>query len=80
MFDAQNMMCAADPKQGRYLAASAIFRGIMPMPELESDVMNYCNNNSSQLWIPKNIKISKCDIPQRSKRMAVISIGNSTAI
>jgi tubulin beta len=27
MFDAKNMMCAADPRHGRYLTASALFRG-----------------------------------------------------
>ena len=29
MWDAKNMMCAADPRHGRYLTASAIFRGRM---------------------------------------------------
>ena len=27
MWDAKNMMCAADPRHGRYLTASAVFRG-----------------------------------------------------
>ena len=26
MWDAKNMMCAADPRHGRYLTASALFR------------------------------------------------------
>ena len=29
MWDAKNMMCAADPRHGRYLTASALFRGRM---------------------------------------------------
>merc|ERR1719350_56972 len=29
MFDAKNMMCASDPRHGRYLTASAVFRGRM---------------------------------------------------
>ena len=29
MFDAKNMMCAADPRHGRYLTAAALFRGRM---------------------------------------------------
>jgi tubulin beta len=29
MWDAKNMMCAADPRHGRYLTASAMFRGKM---------------------------------------------------
>ena len=27
MFDAKNMMCAADPRHGRYLTAATLFRG-----------------------------------------------------
>lgn len=29
MFDAKNMMCAADPRHGKYLTAAAIFRGLV---------------------------------------------------
>ena len=28
MFDAKNMMCAADPRHGRYLTAAALFVGV----------------------------------------------------
>ena len=32
MWDAKNMMCAADPRHGRYLTASALFRwGDLPL-------------------------------------------------
>jgi hypothetical protein len=33
MWDAKNMMCAADPRHGRYLTASAVFRGRMSTKE-----------------------------------------------
>ena len=33
MWDAKNMMCAADPRHGRYLTASALFRGRMSTKE-----------------------------------------------
>merc|ERR1711988_497515 len=36
MFDAKNMMCAADPRHGRYLTASAMFRGRMSTKEVMS--------------------------------------------
>lgn len=29
MWDAKNMMCAADPRNGRYLTAAAVFRGLL---------------------------------------------------
>jgi tubulin beta len=38
MFDAKNMMCAADPRHGRYLIASALFRDECPPKKL----MNKC--------------------------------------
>merc|ERR1711871_1285593 len=34
MFDAKNMMCAADPRHGRYLTCSALFRGRMSTKEV----------------------------------------------
>ena len=34
MWDAKNMMCAADPRHGRYLTASALFRGRMSSKEV----------------------------------------------
>ena len=35
MFDAKNMMCAADPRHGRYLTAAALFRGRMSTKEVD---------------------------------------------
>ena len=34
MFDAKNMMCAADPRHGRYLTACGLFRGRMSTKEV----------------------------------------------
>jgi tubulin beta len=34
MFDVRNMMCAADPRKGKYLSAAAIFRGTMSIRRL----------------------------------------------
>merc|ERR1712130_226673 len=67
MFDAKNMMCASDPRHGRYLTASAVFRGRMSAKEVVE-------------WIPNNIKSSVCDIPPKGLKMAVAFLGNSTAI
>ena len=36
MWDAKNMMCAADPRHGRYLTASALFRGRMSTKEVRT--------------------------------------------
>merc|ERR1712144_95109 len=58
MFDAKNMMCAADPRHGRYLTACGLFRGRMSTKEVYEQMLNVQNKNSSYFveWIPNNIK------------------------
>merc|ERR1711959_300565 len=82
MFDAKNMMCAADPRHGRYLTCSALFRGRMSTKEVDEQMLNVQNKNSSYFVerIPNNIKASVCDIPPKGLKMAVAFAGNSTAI
>merc|ERR1719238_949592 len=82
MFDAKNMMAAADPRHGRYLTACALFRGRMSTKEVDEQMLNVQNKNSSYFveWIPNNIKSSVCDIPPKGLKMAVTFLGNSTAV
>ena len=53
-------MCAADPRHGRYLTASALFRGRMSTKEVDEQMLNVQNKNSSYFveWIPNNVKSS----------------------
>jgi tubulin beta len=82
MFDAKNMMAASDPRHGRYLTASAMFRGPVPTKEVDDQMLLVQNRNSAYFveWIPNNIKSSVCDIPPKGHKMSVTFIGNSTAI
>merc|ERR1719156_388812 len=82
MFDAKNMMCASDPRHGRYLTACAVFRGRMSTKEVDEQMLNVQNKNSSYFveWIPNNIKSSVCDIPPKGLKMSVTFLGNTTAI
>ena len=82
MFDAKNMMCASDPRHGRYLTAAAMFRGRIATKEVDEQMLNVQNKNSSYFveWIPNNIKSSICDIPPNGLKMSSTFIGNSTAI
>merc|ERR1711937_1089101 len=66
-FDAKNMMCAADPRHGRYLTCSCMFRGRMSTKEVDEQMLN-------------NVKSSICDIPPKGLKMATCFIGNTTAI
>ena len=47
MFDAKNMMQTADPRHGRCLTASALFRGRMSTKEVDEQMLNVQNKNSS---------------------------------
>jgi len=82
MFDAKNMMAACDPRHGRYLTASAMFRGKIATKEVEDSMLQVKQKNSLFFveWIPHNIKTSVCDIPPKDTKMGVTFIGNSTAI
>lgn len=82
IFDAKNMMVAADPRHGRYLTVAAIFRGRMSTKDVEEQMLNVQNKNSSYFveWIPNNVKTAVCDIPPRGLKMSATFIGNSTAI
>jgi len=82
VFEAKNMMCAADPRHGRYLTASTLFRGHMSTKDVEEQIFNIQSKNSLYFveWIPNNIKSSVCDIPPKGFKMSCAFIGNSTAI
>mmetsp|Transcript_15614 Transcript_15614/g.51539 ORF Transcript_15614/g.51539 Transcript_15614/m.51539 type:complete len:540 (-) Transcript_15614:335-1954(-) len=82
MFDAKNMMAAADPRHGRYLTCTALFRGRMSTKEVDEQMLNVQNKNSSYFveWIPNNMKCAICDIPPKGLKMSVGFMGNSTCM
>jgi len=82
MFDSKNMMCAADPRHGRYLTAACMFRGAMSTKEVDEQMLNVQIKNSAYFveWIPNNIKTSICDVPHKGLKMSTTFIGNSTSI
>ncbi|KAJ5078263.1 tubulin beta chain [Anaeramoeba ignava] len=81
-FDPKNMMAATDPRHGKYLTASLMFRGKMSTKQVEDNLMNVLNKNSSYFveWIPNNIKSTVCDIPPKGHRLSATFLGNSTSI
>ncbi|KAH9491513.1 Tubulin beta-4 chain [Bulinus truncatus] len=82
MWDAKNMMCAVDPRNGRYLTAAAIFRGRLSTKEVDEQMLNIQTKNSPYFieWVPNNVKTIMCDIPPRELRMAATFVGNTTSI
>lgn len=82
MIDAKNMMAACDPRRGKYLTASAVFRGKMSQKEVDDQMLLIQNKHSPYFvdWIPNNIKSSHTDIPPKGQKMSVTFIANNTAI
>lgn len=82
IFDSRNMMAASDPRHGKYLTASATFRGKMSTKEVDESMLSVQSKNSSHFveWIPNNIKSSVCDIPPKGVKMSATFIGNNTCI
>lgn len=82
LFDSKNMMCASDPRHGRYLTASVTFRGKLSTKEMDEQMANIQHKNSACFveWIPNNIKSAVCDIPPKGLALSATFIGNSTAI
>uniref|UniRef100_A0A4X2KE53 Tubulin beta 4B class IVb n=1 Tax=Vombatus ursinus TaxID=29139 RepID=A0A4X2KE53_VOMUR len=68
--------------KGHYTEVAAVFRGRMSMKEVDEQMLNVQNKNSSYFveWIPNNVKTAVCDIPPRGLKMSATFIGNSTAI
>ncbi|CAM9744061.1 unnamed protein product [Scytosiphon promiscuus] len=81
-FDSRNMMCAADPRHGRYLTCAVMFRGRMSTKEVDEQMLAVVNKNSSYFveWIPNNVKASICDVPPKGLKMSTTFVGNTTAI
>lgn len=82
MFDAKNLMAACDLKKGKFLTASAVFRGEISTKDVDMQMTAVQNRNSPYFvpWIPNNIKVSICDIAPKGLKMSSTFIANSTSI
>jgi len=82
MFDPKNLMAAVDKRLGKYLTASAVFRGNISTKDIDTQIMSLQSKHANQFveWIPNNIKVSVCDIPPKGLSMSTTFIANSTSI
>lgn len=82
IFSPENMMVAADPRHGRYLACTAIFRGKLSMKEVEETFHSFQVKHKSNFveWIPNNCSTAVCNVPPKSSKISATFVGNSTAI
>ena len=81
-FDAKNMMCACDPRRGRYLTAAAIFRGKVATRDVDECMREIHQRYAPYFveWIPNTITTSVSSVAPAGSPMATTFLGNSTAI
>ena len=81
-FDAKNMMCACDPRRGRYLTAAAIFCGKVATRDVDECMREIHQRYAPYFveWIPNNITTSVSSVAPAGSPMATTFLGNSTAI
>jgi tubulin beta len=81
-FHPHNVMCAVDPRHGKYLTCAMMFRGRLSTVEVDEATLSIQNKNAPTFceWIPNNIFASICDIPPRGLKLSATFIANSTAI
>lgn len=82
LFDSKNMMAACDPRNGRYLTVAAVFRGRVAMKDVDEQMLNVQEKNSSYFvdWIPNNVKTAVCDIAPPGLKTSATFVGNNTCI
>lgn len=82
MMEARAMMCAADPRHGRYLTGAAMVRGPISSWELNQELLSMRNRNSSYFveWIPNSMMSSICNVPAKGQRISATFVGNSTSV
>lgn len=82
MFDAKNMLCDIDPRSGKYLAATAVYRCRLSLGQLQDQIAAFQSANASCFteWIPDSFKATVCDVPYRGFVPCAASVANSTAV
>jgi len=82
MFDPHNMMVACDPRKGKYLTASCIFRGPVAARDVDAQLLSMQTKDTDSFvpWIPNNIKSSICNVAPKGEPISGTFIANSTAI
>lgn len=82
VFDGKNFMTSNEGTEGRFYTCAVNFRGKLSSLEVEEQMRNVIDKNSSYFceWIPDNIKSSLCDIPQKGFISSVTLLANSSVV
>lgn len=83
LFDPHNVMCAANPRDGKYLTCAFMFRGKGISPQYIDETLLQLHNRTSNSfveWIPNNVTASLCGVPPNGLGTSGTFVGNNTAI
>lgn len=82
IFDSKNLMADCNIQNGRFLTASAVYRGKISTKEVEDHSYKLQNKRSDQFveWIPNGIKTSVVNTPPAGEECSATFIGNHTSI
>lgn len=82
LFDVRNLMVTCNPYRGRYLGATAMFRGPIDMRDVEETILLARNSaiSSRTIFVPDNIRWDVCKVPTRGTKISGTFVGNTTAI
>eukprot|EP01006_Ploeotia_vitrea_P004035 TRINITY_DN113717_c0_g1_i1.p1 TRINITY_DN113717_c0_g1~~TRINITY_DN113717_c0_g1_i1.p1 ORF type:complete len:156 (+),score=24.63 TRINITY_DN113717_c0_g1_i1:3-470(+) len=72
-------MVSADPRHGRWMTLSCLFRGKMTTCDIEAEVLNRVQRWTVE-WIPHNAKYTLCSVPPRGLTQSATLVGTNTAI
>merc|ERR1712156_1341981 len=81
-YSARNFFSNVKPDDGKYLAASFVFRGGMTTNDVDENMDKLQNKQADDFveWIPNNIKSSIVETPPVTSTMSATFIANTTAL
>ncbi|MHA1729538.1 MAG: tubulin beta chain [Promethearchaeota archaeon] len=79
-FDKDNMLAAINPEEGKYLAASVLFRGEVLATEVNEAMSQVKEQYKFVDFIPTGFKVSKSEVAPADSSVGVVLLANNTGI
>ncbi|KAH8831875.1 beta-tubulin 2 [Flagelloscypha sp. PMI_526] len=82
LFDRKNLLCACDPRYGRYLTAATMFRGDISSREAETAIYDLQQKNREHFveWIPDNVSMTMVTSPSIGDLKSGTCLSNTTSM
>jgi len=81
-FSGKNFFSKVNPNEGKYLAASFIFRGKIPEKDIDEQIVKLQTQSAEDFveWIPNNLKSALVHMPPTHARISSTFISNTTSM